>query len=120
MIVDTTHKIIDSVSIQLSDSTIKLDTIVNLNQLFINLNSVNNNGFWETWASSIFGLIGVLIGAFIAYFTNSILLKKQTISKFSIQRKNLIIAPLYKELTNLKECFHDHVNEGFINVNYGQ
>ncbi len=80
----------------------KLDSIISsLDDISVNLDKLSNSGFWEKYFPALIGIIGVLIGTFLAYLFNRRVKNNEMASKFMIQRKNLIYAPIYKELLEL-------------------
>lgn len=52
----------------------------------------------NTFVTAAVGLIGVLIGSFIAYYFNKKLAESTNKARIAIQKKNLILSKLFKEL----------------------
>ena len=77
--------------------------------------SLKPEGFWSKNMAAIFGLFGVLIGSFISFLFNKMINNNERMSIVAIQRKNLIYAPIYKELLQLKN-YIDNNRAYFIRI----
>lgn len=80
------------------------------------LSQILQEGFWDKYGNAIFGLIGVIVGALITYAFNKMINREERISRVAIQRKNLIYAPIYKELLRLNEYIKEKARSCYINI----
>ena len=85
-----------------------------IEQLTSTLNYSGN--FWDKYSVGIIGLSGVLVGAFITYFFNKKINQEERTVRFATQRKNLIYAPIYKELLQLTQYINKHSKTYYINI----
>ena len=72
--------------------------------------------FFDKYTAAIFGLIGVILGSLISYIFNRKITKDERMAKILIQRKNLIYAPIFKELLQLTDYISQHPETCYINI----
>lgn len=77
---------------------------------------ITSDGLLDKYGQIIMPLVGVILGALITYFFNKKMSKDEVVGRFAIQRKNLIYAPLYKELLQLNKYIELHKNTCYINI----
>lgn len=117
------ENLVNQISNQQNEIKLSLDSISqnisSFNGLFSEFSRQmlpNNGGFWNNYRDAVIGLIGVLVGAIIAYFFNERIRRFDAKARFAVQRKNLIYAPIYKEFLKLSEYLENNKNTYFLKI----
>jgi len=106
------------------DKIVLLEKMINpfniLNLEFSNLSNIINsifyNNYFDKYFPAIIGLAGVIIGSLISYLTNKSISQTERNSRLAIQRKNLIYAPIYKELLQLSNYVDNNKKTCYLNI----